>query len=502
MALLEPAQVMRFDRCMSWCASAAQQRTCRPLAQVGRIGRSRCSWISLNSSITAPCASCALSYWSNQMPWESKQGRGSSRQGLPAPSGGYPWSRHSRGNSLCDSLPGTNSMGDDLACPHRPRPYCRHDPPTRRPASRRIHDLSRLRDDVTAVRTLDLARYAGTWREIAAIPQFFRRKCASVMAAAYATLPDGMVSVNNTCVRKKASASPPKAGRASWTPRCRRNSRCVPALPRRVAVLVRRGLLGVRGLDPGYRWAVVGHPQRTYAWVLSRGPRLRLPISPRSSRCCARRATMPATCSRRRRTAAGRNGSLFAAMAPVEPRVAGSRGDWKSRWRFRQPQACRDGRGPGNRRGANTRHPLQFPPASPGAVERNRQRDSCLVASWRGTTFTVGNENRAHGKATSSDPLGTTPANHRCRVAVVNPSRSNCADRGGCISGRDAWLAPSQFPGPTRVGTLAVAGMESTSFRPSPAFRIRDYGASARVFSPQRPASKSGPTILSMNRAR
>jgi len=27
-------------------------------------------------------------------------------------------------------------------------------------------------------------------------------------------------------------------------------------------------------LDPGYRWAVVGHPSRNYLWILSRTPTL------------------------------------------------------------------------------------------------------------------------------------------------------------------------------------------------------------------------------------
>jgi apolipoprotein D and lipocalin family protein len=30
----------------------------------------------------------------------------------------------------------------------------------------------------------------------------------------------------------------------------------------------------VLGLDPEYRWAVVGNPNRKYLWVLSRSPQL------------------------------------------------------------------------------------------------------------------------------------------------------------------------------------------------------------------------------------
>jgi apolipoprotein D and lipocalin family protein len=132
-------------------------------------------------------------------------------------------------------------------------------------------------EDVTAVRTLDLARYAGTWREIAAIPQFFQRRCASGTAAVYARLPDGMVSVNNTCVTKEGERIAAE-GRARVVD---------PASPAKLEVTFLRFLgewrfwfgadYWVIGLDPGYRWAVVGHPQRTYAWVLSREPRLSPP---------------------------------------------------------------------------------------------------------------------------------------------------------------------------------------------------------------------------------
>jgi apolipoprotein D and lipocalin family protein len=137
--------------------------------------------------------------------------------------------------------------------------------------------LPALADDVTAVRGIDLDRYAGTWREIASIPQFFQRKCASGTTAVYENLPNGMVSVDNSCATK-AGERIAAQGRARVTD---------PKSPARLEVTFLRFLgewrfwfgadYWVIGLDPGYRWAVVGHPARTYAWVLSRGPRLSPP---------------------------------------------------------------------------------------------------------------------------------------------------------------------------------------------------------------------------------
>jgi apolipoprotein D and lipocalin family protein len=132
-------------------------------------------------------------------------------------------------------------------------------------------------DEVSAVRALDLDRYAGSWREIASIPQFFQRKCASGTTAVYARLPDGMASVDNSCMTKEG-------GRIAAEGRARIVD---PQWPAKLEVTFLRFLgewrfwfaadYWVIGLDPGYRWAVVGHPSRTYAWVLSRGPRLSPP---------------------------------------------------------------------------------------------------------------------------------------------------------------------------------------------------------------------------------
>ena len=49
------------------------------------------------------------------------------------------------------------------------------------------------------VPTVDLARYAGTWYEIARLPNRFQTKCAGEVVAAYARRPDGRITVTNRC---------------------------------------------------------------------------------------------------------------------------------------------------------------------------------------------------------------------------------------------------------------------------------------------------------------
>lgn len=123
------------------------------------------------------------------------------------------------------------------------------------------------------VERVDLDRYLGTWHEVARLPQRFqdgaRLRCTETRAE-YAPLGPGRIAVTNSC----------------------RNA-LDPAAPRRVArgvAHVVEGSGGARlrvsffwpfhgdywviGLDPEYRWAVVGSPSRRSLWVLSRTPRL------------------------------------------------------------------------------------------------------------------------------------------------------------------------------------------------------------------------------------
>ena len=98
---------------------------------------------------------------------------------------------------------------------------------------------------------VDLARYAGTWYEIAAIPQRFQKGCVATTAT-YTLRPDG----------EEKSAK----GRA-WVVDPETNARLKVTF-----FWPFRGDYWIVDLDPEYRWAVVGHPDRTYGWILSRTP--------------------------------------------------------------------------------------------------------------------------------------------------------------------------------------------------------------------------------------
>lgn len=114
---------------------------------------------------------------------------------------------------------------------------------------------------------VDAARYMGKWYEIARMPSRFERGCDGVTAD-YALQKDGSVSVLNTC-RKGGPQGPASTAKAkAWS---------VHESGSRYQVSFFRPFKApywIIDLDPDYRWAAVGHPERKYLWILSREPSL------------------------------------------------------------------------------------------------------------------------------------------------------------------------------------------------------------------------------------
>jgi len=120
---------------------------------------------------------------------------------------------------------------------------------------------------------VDLERYLGTWYSIASIPQVFDRNCASGTTATYSLRPDGDVEVYNACYRKDGSLDEAR-GRA-WVVDKETNAKLkVSFLPRGLKLNRLAGDYWIIDLGENYEFAVVGHPRRTYGWILSRTPEL------------------------------------------------------------------------------------------------------------------------------------------------------------------------------------------------------------------------------------
>jgi len=118
------------------------------------------------------------------------------------------------------------------------------------------------------VPSVDLARYAGRWYEIARYPNRFQRNCAGETSATYTLRPDGKITVLNEC-------KTPEGRMKSAKGTARVASAKGPNTKLKVTFFWPfSGNYWIIGLDPDYRWVLVGEPGRDYLWILSREPRL------------------------------------------------------------------------------------------------------------------------------------------------------------------------------------------------------------------------------------
>jgi apolipoprotein D and lipocalin family protein len=118
----------------------------------------------------------------------------------------------------------------------------------------------------------DLDRYLGTWHQVATIPAWFQDQCVGDAQADYALDADhpGLVTVTNSC-RVESGATDVAEGRARFVGPPAEGQLEVTFLS-----LFGHWIWPVPGgyvvveLDPDYRWVLVGHPSRDYAWILAR----------------------------------------------------------------------------------------------------------------------------------------------------------------------------------------------------------------------------------------
>lgn len=117
------------------------------------------------------------------------------------------------------------------------------------------------------VASVDLARYAGTWHEVARFANWFQdgngQRCVQVTAT-YTQRPDGRIGVRNVCRDDRAGGKEDAVEGVAYA------SDESHARLRVSFFWPFYGDYWVIGLDPAYRWAVVGAPGRDYLWILSR----------------------------------------------------------------------------------------------------------------------------------------------------------------------------------------------------------------------------------------
>lgn len=129
----------------------------------------------------------------------------------------------------------------------------------------------------TPVKDFNLDRYLGTWHQLALIPMSFQEQCVKNTTATYSQAEDGLVKVINRCTTETGEESIAEA-------RARVNEDY--GQPSTLEVTFAK-LLGywlwfaagdywVIDLDENYQTAIVGHPDYSYGWILSRQPTVKL----------------------------------------------------------------------------------------------------------------------------------------------------------------------------------------------------------------------------------
>ena len=115
---------------------------------------------------------------------------------------------------------------------------------------------------------VELDRYMGVWYEIASFPQRFQKGCVASKAT-YTLRDGGKVDVLNECRNETLDGKLRSAKGKAWVVDKTTNAK----------LKVRffwpfSGDYWIIDLGSNYEYAVVGHPKRTYLWVLSRKPQM------------------------------------------------------------------------------------------------------------------------------------------------------------------------------------------------------------------------------------
>ena len=122
------------------------------------------------------------------------------------------------------------------------------------------------KQDRTALQTVghvDLNNYLGVWYEIARYPNRFQKGCLGSRAT-YSLRPDGKISVLNECYDEATNKLRKAEGKA-WVVDKTTNAKLKVSF-----FWPFSGHYWIIELGKDYEYAVIGHPDREYLWILSR----------------------------------------------------------------------------------------------------------------------------------------------------------------------------------------------------------------------------------------
>lgn len=115
---------------------------------------------------------------------------------------------------------------------------------------------------------VDLQLYSGLWYEIAKIPNSFQDHCVYGTTAEYHIDEDGDIIVVNSCFEEDGNLDIAE-GVANVVDETT-NSKLEVSFVSFFGIRPFWGDYWIIGLDENYNYAIVGHPERKYGWILSR----------------------------------------------------------------------------------------------------------------------------------------------------------------------------------------------------------------------------------------
>jgi apolipoprotein D and lipocalin family protein len=113
---------------------------------------------------------------------------------------------------------------------------------------------------------VDLNKYAGKWYEIASFPQRFQKGCYGTTAE-YSLTDKGYMIVENRCNKDSLNGKPSYIKGKAFVMKNSGNAKLKVQF-----FWPFKGKYWIIDLADDYSYAVVGHPNRKYLWILSRTP--------------------------------------------------------------------------------------------------------------------------------------------------------------------------------------------------------------------------------------
>jgi len=115
---------------------------------------------------------------------------------------------------------------------------------------------------------VDLNKYSGKWYELASFPQFFQKGCTCTIAE-YSPSEEGYIIVKNSCRKDSINGKLSTAVGKAFVEEGTGNSKLMVQF-----FWPFNGKYWIIDLADDYSYAVVGHPNREYLWILSRSSKM------------------------------------------------------------------------------------------------------------------------------------------------------------------------------------------------------------------------------------